>query len=904
MATLRKRNGVYFIDYRINGNRIRKTVGPSRKTAGVTLKEIEVKIAKGQIGLDKESEKLQFLFDDFLSHTEISHLPKSYKTEAALQERAKMLTIFERMQDGITIINKEGTFLYANKAMANNLGYTREELLSLSMIALEAKENKAQYEKHYDDIIGSFKRPVFETLHRRKDGSMMNVLVSASVFDFKGEKVVCSICRDITGHKQSEEKIKHLNTILRVVRNVNQLIVQANDRSELSQHICDLLVQTRGYDYACIVLVKGNQEISHVSGAGSREGCSRIAHFAKEMNKLPACCQKAMLEPDAVSMQGRISICDDCAVLDQCSDSGVIIRRLESRGVIYGAISVSIAEGFVVDEMETSLFNEIAEDVAFALHDIELGEENERRLEDMREMELIVSKSPAVVFRWRASEGWPVEFVSDNVKQFGYVPKDFLSGRVSWVGITHADDVSRLEKEVVEYAQEGVMEFTQEYRIITKTGGMRWIEDRTRAIIDAKGNITHYQGIILDITKRKTAEEKLGKFHKDLITSNRKLKQMMLIDQHTGLYNHRYLEEIIESEFERAKRYDYPISMLMLDIDYFKSINELYGHHFGDLVLKQFAVYLKEKFRKYDVVGRFGGEEFIIISPCTDKGTIMKVAQRTLEDINVRKFGNKDHNVKLKLSMGISSYPEDNTIKGIDLVGLAEKNMNRAKQDGGNRVYDSEGMTEIMEMVRGRKEGDILLTKLDDLTKRSNQSLTESIFAFAKTIELKDNYTGEHVEETVRFATDIARAMDLSIEEVERIRQASMLHDLGKIGISEKILLKEGSLTDAEFEEIKRHPQIAADILRPIQFLRDIIPLIFYHHEKWDGTGYPSGLKGEEIPLGARIIAVADVYQALVSDRPYRKAYSKEKVMDILKSSSGTHFEPRIVDLFLNILSE
>ena len=160
----------------------------------------------------------------------------------------------------------------------------------------------------------------------------------------------------------------------------------------------------------------------------------------------------------------------------------------------------------------------------------------------------------------------------------------------------------------------------------------------------------------------------------------------------------------------------------------------------------------------------------------------------------------------------------------------------------------------------------------------------------------------ETVEKTVHYATEIARALNLPLEDVECIKQASMLHDLGKIGISEKILLKKAKLTQKEYEEIKKHPQIAVDILRPIQFLHDLIPLIFYHHERWDGKGYPSGLKNEEIPLGARIISIADVYQALMSDRSYRKAYPKHEVVDIIKKGKGSQFDPKIVDVFLKIL--
>ena len=131
-----------------------------------------------------------------------------------------------------------------------------------------------------------------------------------------------------------------------------------------------------------------------------------------------------------------------------------------------------------------------------------------------------------------------------------------------------------------------------------------------------------------------------------------------------------------------------------------------------------------------------------------------------------------------------------------------------------------------------------------------------------------------------------------------------MLHDLGKIGISENILLKKGKLNKKEFEEIKKHPQIGADIIRPIQFLHDLIPFIFYHHERWDGKGYPSGIRGEDIPLGARVIAIADVYQALISDRPYHKAFTKSTAIDIIKKSSGTQFDPRIVNAFLRVVGK
>jgi len=379
-----------------------------------------------------------------------------------------------------------------------------------------------------------------------------------------------------------------------------------------------------------------------------------------------------------------------------------------------------------------------------------------------------------------------------------------------------------------------------------------------------------------------------------------------LRDALTNLYNHRYFEEAIEAEFVRAKRQLLPLSVIMMDVDYFKSINDVYGHQFGDLVLKQFADQLTQMVRKYDTVIRYGGEEFIIITPGADKDIVLVLAQRLLELIKLHNFGNKKHKVKLKISIAVACFPDDKIHKANDFIKVSERILDKVKETGGDKVYSFQDVladraTSAAEMEKGT-DVVALQDKLGKLTKRANQSLAEAIFAFAKTIEIKDHYTGEHVEKTVHYATELAKAKDLPKNEVERIRQASILHDLGKIGISEKILLKKSKLTAKEYEEIKKHPQIGADILRPIHFFQPLIPLMLHHHERWDGRGYPFGLKGEEIPLGARIIALADTYEALTANRRYRKARSKKIAMRIIKEVSGTQFDPVLVDLFLEVL--
>lgn len=448
-----------------------------------------------------------------------------------------------------------------------------------------------------------------------------------------------------------------------------------------------------------------------------------------------------------------------------------------------------------------------------------------------------------------------------------------------------------------------------EYIIMTKSGGARIWDFSAAPLGTLPDGKRIVMSMAMDVTERKEAENKVTELNRELLKTNSMLQQLALKDSHTGLYGHRYLQEAMTREFARAKRSVAPLSVIMVDIDYFKSINDVYGHQFGDIVLRQFASHMKKAVRLYDIVIRYGGEEFIVISPGSDRSGAMTLAKRILNRVSLARFGDKHHSVKIKLSAGVVSYPEDHASRPMDLVNVVDKILNKAKDEGGNRICTSSDIKRPRPPLEMEREEDVtdvklLKDKIDKLTKRGNQSLIEAIFAFAKTIEVKDHYTGEHVEKTVHYAMEIAKELNLSKAEIELIKKAAALHDLGKVGISDKILRKKSKLTKKEFEEIKKHSQIGVDILRPVHFMHDIIPLILHHHERWDGRGYPDGLKGEEIPIGARIISVSDAYDALTSDRSYRKAYRKTKAIEIIRKASGTMYDPKVVNAFLKILKE
>jgi len=402
--------------------------------------------------------------------------------------------------------------------------------------------------------------------------------------------------------------------------------------------------------------------------------------------------------------------------------------------------------------------------------------------------------------------------------------------------------------------------------------------------------------------------KKLKESNQSTLHLNKKLSNLALKDPHTGLYNRRHFKDTLEKELALAKRHVQSLSVIMMDIDYFKAVNDVYGHPFGDLVLKQFTKTLQKAVRRYDILFRFGGEEFVMIAPRADRPTGLILAKRLLKTINAHKFGNKTHGINLKVSVSVVSYPDDGVvIRGLDLVTLADRILNKVKEYGGNKAFSSKDLEKLEGRVTSENNAnkviELLKKKIYRLSQRANQSLIEAIFALAKTIGAKDWYSDTFTKRMINYAIDIAKMLKLPKNEIEHIRKAVILYDIGKVGIDENILLKNSKLTTGEFEAIKKHPQLGTDIIRPLYFLRGTIPLILYHHERWDGQGYPHRLKGKEIPIGARIIAIVDAYRSLTSNRPYRKAYSEGTAIKILKKESGTKFDPQVTASFLKILS-
>jgi putative nucleotidyltransferase with HDIG domain len=259
--------------------------------------------------------------------------------------------------------------------------------------------------------------------------------------------------------------------------------------------------------------------------------------------------------------------------------------------------------------------------------------------------------------------------------------------------------------------------------------------------------------------------------------------------------------------------------------------------------------------------------------------------------------------------MGIVTLSSDEYCDTYDkLLSAADKALQRAKESGSNAVFTYSDLykdkKEATRKISPYEEVNVLKRKISRLSERVDRVALESMYAFSKSMEARDYYTAEHAEEMVSLVLKIGKEIGLSKEMLNNLERGATLHDIGKIGISDSILRKKSKLTPEEYEIIKMHPKIGAEIIRAIHFLKEVVPVVLHHHERWDGKGYPSGLKAREIPLLARVVCIADVYQALISDRPYRKAYSKKEALEILKKEAGTHFDKDLVDILIRLESK
>lgn len=426
---------------------------------------------------------------------------------------------------------------------------------------------------------------------------------------------------------------------------------------------------------------------------------------------------------------------------------------------------------------------------------------------------------------------------------------------------------------------------------------------------------------VLTIAENDQLYRRLKNAYAQVATQNDRLQSLAAMDSMTGLANHGTFQERLKTEVELATLSNQPVGLIILDVDFFKRYNDMYGHPAGDTVLKAIAEILCQRVRRTDMVARYGGEEFAVILP----GASLYVATRVAESIRSGVAAHEFENCPVTVSLGVTAM-EAPPMSPSTLVERADQALYAAKHAGRNCVAywdpcNTDGNVPGVKVIGrasraaspagslagyGNSRFNDLQAFSDFLTGPEGQML-EGVLA---ALDLRDCETVGHSVRVARFALRLAieagrrKVVTLHPGDLQEVVFGALLHDVGKIGVPDSILLKADCLTPAEWQVIHEHPVRGVEFLRRFPYLQGALPVVHYHHEWWDGSGYPEGLKGNKIPVTARIFAIADAFDAMTTDRLYRAKVSSEQALAEIKRMSGKQFDPKLVKVVMSVPPE
>jgi len=499
--------------------------------------------------------------------------------------------------------------------------------------------------------------------------------------------------------------------------------------------------------------------------------------------------------------------------------------------------------------------------------------ERKQAEEDLRAAETryrnLVEQIPLIVYTARPEQHLGVTYISPQIESLGFTQEAWIADPELWLRQMPPEDQKRILTEIDE-VKAGRKPFRSEYRLLARDGKVRWFYDEAIQVRDIYGKPLLLQGFMLDITERKQAEEQIQR-------QLRRLNALHTIDMAIGssFDLHMTLEVLLHQV----------ISQLSVDAADILLINQSQlifeyaaDRGFHSNVIQHSRLSLSEGF-----AGRAIFERRIVHIP-----NLM------------------DSDVKLTRSLALANESFVSYF-GVPLIVKGEVK-------GVLEIFDripkerDEDWSNFLEALGAQAAIAIDNAQLNQDLQRSNMELlmayNATIEGWSRAMDLRDKETEGHTQRVTDLTLELARAMNISESQLIHIRRGALLHDIGKMGVPDNILLKADQLTDEEWEKMRKHPDFAYDMLSSIRYLQPALDIPYCHHEKWDGSGYPRGLKGEEIPLSARIFAAADVWDAVTSNRSYRPAWTKEKALEYIREQSGKYFDPEVIDVFLRFMAD